>query len=217
MDERAVQELRELAERDSELATRGAAVAARDAEIARIRSRAEEIETALALQPAERARRDRELVDAAEELERRRSELDRAERELAAATDDDAREHARHAVERALDHIAVAQSRIDRAEAARAELEQEVADLPAERQALEDQARALAGTPELGGSLVDWASRAHADAFVAAGQIDAERERVIREANELASMLLGEPTYGATVAQALARVEGLSAGETRKQ
>jgi hypothetical protein len=30
---------------------------------------------------------------------------------------------------------------------------------------------------------------------------------VIRESNELASMLLGEPTYGATVAQALARVE----------
>jgi hypothetical protein len=30
---------------------------------------------------------------------------------------------------------------------------------------------------------------------------------LIREADELASMLLGEPTYGATIAQALARVE----------
>ena len=61
--------------------------------------------------------------------------------------------------------------------------------------------------PPLGSSLVEWASHAHAELFVAAGQIDVQRERVIREANELASMLLGEPTYGATVAQALARVE----------
>ena len=30
---------------------------------------------------------------------------------------------------------------------------------------------------------------------------------MIREANELASMLVGEPTYGSTVAQARARVE----------
>ena len=44
-----------------------------------------------------------------------------------------------------------------------------------------------------------------------------QRERVIREANELATMLLGEPAYGATVAQALARVEGLTTAETHKQ
>jgi hypothetical protein len=30
-------------------------------------------------------------------------------------------------------------------------------------------------------------------------------------------MLLGEPTYGATVAQALTRVEGFTAVETHKQ
>jgi hypothetical protein len=58
--------------------------------------------------------------------------------------------------------------------------------------------------------LVAWASRAHAELFVAAGQIAAQRERVIREANELASMLLGEPTYGSTVEQALARVTRVS-------
>jgi hypothetical protein len=55
--------------------------------------------------------------------------------------------------------------------------------------------------------LVAWASHAHAELFVAARQIDAQRERVIREANELASSLLGEATYGATPAQALARAE----------
>jgi len=40
------------------------------------------------------------------------------------------------------------------------------------------------------------------------GHIDSSREQIVREANELASMLLGDPTYGSTVAQALARVEG---------
>jgi hypothetical protein len=54
--------------------------------------------------------------------------------------------------------------------------------------------------------LAEWASRAHAELFVAAGQLDAQRDRVIREANELATMLLGEPTYGATVAQLAQRV-----------
>jgi hypothetical protein len=56
-------------------------------------------------------------------------------------------------------------------------------------------------------ALVEWASRAHAELFVGARQIDAQRERVIREANELASMVLGEPTYGSSVSQALSRVE----------
>jgi hypothetical protein len=55
--------------------------------------------------------------------------------------------------------------------------------------------------------LIEWASYTHAKLFVAAGQIATSRERLIREADELASMLLGEPTYGATIAQALARVE----------
>jgi cell division septum initiation protein DivIVA len=135
---------------------------------------------------------------------------------LAAASDDEAREHARHAVERALDHIAVAQSRLDRAEAARDGLEREVDELPRELEALAERARSTPQTPQLGGSLVDWASRAHAETFVAAGRIDTERERIIREANELASMLLGEATYGSTPAQALARVEGLTSVRSRK-
>ena len=60
------------------------------------------------------------------------------------------------------------------------------------------------GGPE---ELVDWASQARAELLVAAGQVSAQRERVVREGNELASMLLAEPTYGLTVAQALRHVE----------
>ena len=55
-------------------------------------------------------------------------------------------------------------------------------------------------------ALVEWASHAHAELFVAAGQLDAQRERVIREANELATALLGEPTYGSTLEQLAQRV-----------
>jgi hypothetical protein len=126
---------------------------------------------------------------------------------LEEAQTDEERERERRAVDRALDHIAVAQARLDRAEAALVELERETVDLPHELDELDARARKLPEAPEVTGSLVEWASRAHAEAFVAAGQIDTERERIIRQANELATMLLGEPTYGSTPAQALARVE----------
>jgi chromosome segregation ATPase len=216
VDDRALTELRALAARDAELAERRAEIARRDAEVSAIRSRAEEIQAALAAHPAERRRREAELDEARAELERRRDELAHAERVLEEAQTDDEREHARHAVDRARDHIAVARARLDRAEAALLDLEREAHDLPLELDELEARARRLPGAPELAGSLTDWASRAHAEAFVAAGQIDTERERIIREANELASMLLGEPTYGLTPAQALTRVERLTTARGRK-
>ena len=59
--------------------------------------------------------------------------------------------------------------------------------------------------------LVEWSSRVRAHVFVAAGQLDSQRDRVIREASELGSMLLGEPLYGATPAQVRARVEAAAA------
>ena len=123
------------------------------------------------------------------------------------AHDDEARIHAEHAVARAGDHIEVTESRRARAQAVHGELERDAAALPLELEELGVRARAVPDVPPLGDSLVEWASHAHADLFVAAGQIDVQRERVIREANELASMLLGEPTYGATVAQSLLHVE----------
>jgi chromosome segregation ATPase len=216
VDDRALSELRGLAARDAELAERSGEIARRDAEVVAIRARAEEIEAALAALPAEQRSREAEVDEARAELERRREELAHAERVLEEAQGEEEREHERHAVDRAADHIAVAQARLDRAGAALAELERETQDLPLELEQLEARARGLAEAPDLAGSLAEWASRAHAEAFVAAGQIDTERERIIREANELATMLLGEPAYGSTPAQALARVEGLTSGRGRK-
>ena len=207
MDERAVDELRRLAALDAELAESASALRALDGKVAAIRSRAKAIDVFFAAYPEEEAHRAAELKDAEDELPRRREELAAAQRELAEAHEDEARIHAEHAVARALDHIAVAEDRLARAQSAHDELERDAAALPRELGELEERARAIPDVPPFGGSLVDWASHAHAELFVAAGQVDVQRERVIREANELASMLLSEPLYGATAAQALARVE----------
>jgi chromosome segregation ATPase len=207
VDERAVNELRRLTALDGELAESAAALRDLDGQVTAIRGRAEAIGAFFASYPEEEARRATELQEASEELSRRRDELAAAKRLLAEAHEDEARIHAEHAIARALDHITVAEDRRARAQSASDELERDAAALPRELEQLEIRARALPDVAPLGGSLVEWASHAHAELFVAAGQIDVQRERAIREANELASMLLGDPTYGATVAQALARVE----------
>ena len=207
MDERAVNELRRLAALDAELAESASTLRELDGTVATIRGRAEAIDAFFAAYPEAETNRGAELKEAQEELLRRRDELAAAQRTLAEAHEDEARIHAEHAVARALDHIAVAEDRLARARSAHDELERDAAALPRELDELEVRARAIPGVPRFGSSLIEWASHAHAELFVAAGQIDVQRERVIRESNELASMLLGEPTYGATVAQALARVE----------
>src|SRR6478752_8371180 len=130
------------------------------------------------------------------------------------ARDEERRELARRAVARAEDHLSVAEIALGRASTDAAQLEREAADWQRELPLLEDRARQLSAdlrdveAPGSGApALIAWASHAHASLFVAVRQLEAERERVIREANELASALVGEPTYGSTPAQALARVE----------
>ena len=195
-------ELRALGECDRALSERAARLRDVDAEAAGLRARAEAIEAFFSRYPEEESARRAGIDGAERELERRRRELDEARRLVAEARSDDERAHAEKAVARGLDHVAVAESALLRARSAYDELEREAAALPAELAQLERRA-GVSGAREL----VDWASRTHAELFVELGQIDAQRERVVREANELATMLLGEPTYGATPAQARARVE----------
>jgi chromosome segregation ATPase len=216
VDERAVNELRRLATLDAELSQRASALRELDGRVAALRTRAEAIGAFFTAYPAEEPRLRAELKEAQDELLRRQEELALAERRLAEAHDEEQRIHIEHAVARALDHVAVTEGRIERAQSSYDELERDTAALPHELTELEARARAVPGVPPLGDSLVEWASHAHAELFVAAGQIDVQRERAIREANELASMLLGEPTYGATAAQALARVESLTTAPARK-
>jgi hypothetical protein len=213
VDQRAYADLQRLADRDAELAHGAERLRILDAQVAALRARAEAIDAFFAAYPEEERRRGAAAAAAQEELDRRRAEAAEAERELAGASDDEARERADSVLARARDHVAVAEASLDRAAAAAAELERDASALPEEVPLLE--ARARAGADEAGPvpppprgvrDLVEWSSHAHAELFVAAGQLDAQRERVIREANELATMLLGEPTYGSTVGQLAERV-----------
>jgi chromosome segregation ATPase len=214
MNERAIDELRRLADIDRELASAGARLRELDAASAAVRLRAEAIDAFFARYPDEETRLGSLVAAAQAELARRQAELSEASDLLERAKDEDARVHAMRAQERAVDHVAVATSTLERAEAEHNELEADAGALPSELPELEHRAQEIASeaadVPSPGGGLrelVDWSAHAHAELFVAARQLDAQREAVIREANELASMLLGEPTYGSTVAQVLARVE----------
>ena len=214
MGARAIDDLRLLARRDEELAAQAAGLSELDAECSRIRERAEAIDGFFARYPDEAARRVAAVTEARAELETRRTDLGAAQSALAAAKDEEARTYARHALERAEDHVRVADAALDRAELANRELEEEAAALPAEVPDLERRARAIAEqvaeVPAPGEgprALVEWSSGAHAELFVAASQIATQRDAVIREANELATAVLAEPTYGSTVAQVVSRVE----------
>jgi chromosome segregation ATPase len=204
VDRRALSELRDLAGHDAELTAEADELRRRDDDVAAIRVRAEAIDAFFSSYANQEARHGSAIAAARADLAHRLEELAQADAVLARARDEDARIHAQHAVDRAHDHRAVAESTLQRAEGELAELEREAAALPHELAELER--RAGGGVAGARG-LIEWASHTHAELFVAAGQIATSRERLIREADELASMLLGEPTYGATIAQALARVE----------
>jgi chromosome segregation ATPase len=215
MDVRAISDLRELARRDDELAADTGRLRRLDAEVAAIRTRAESIEAFFAAYPATETKSDDAIRSATAELGLRQAELHSAELELANVRDERQREPAVRAVARATDRVSAAEAHLTRTTAERAELARDATTLPTEVPGLRERAGSVSEhVPEVAapgdglGPLIDWCSHAHAELFVVTGQLDATRERIVREANELASMLLGEPTYGSTVAQALARVEG---------
>ena len=207
-----VDELRALVHRERDDAGESDRLRRLDADVAHLRERAEAVERFVAFEQTE-ARRLREAEgEAREQAQRRAAELTDAESELEQAADDDARNLAQQRVSRARDHVEVAAREAERAAETRAAFDLEAARVRREPPELAAKAASLAralpgGEPPEADGLVEWASRTHAAIFVALGQVDVRRERAIREANELASSLLGEPTYGSTPAQALDRVE----------
>ena len=215
MDARALAELHDLARRDEELAAVATRIEELSAAVAHIRARADAIEVFFAGYPERESRARAAVAKAEANLERRRSELTAADRDLTDARTDDERLLAAKAIARAHDHVADAESGHERARSSCEQLEGDAAELPSELAALETEASEISnGDPLLATfsgagprALGEWASQVHAELFVALSQLAAERERLIREANELASMLLGESTYGSTVTQALRQVE----------
>jgi hypothetical protein len=213
VDERALEEVRRLAAIDAELAARTDGLRELGDEVEAIRARAEAGEAFFANYPEAEARRRAATAEARQGRARREAELAAAHGELGAARKDEERASAERAVRRAEDRLAVAEARVARAAEAESDLEQEAAALTAEIPGLETRAAVVSSrlpdlppAPSGPHELVEWASRARATLFVIARQLDAQRDRVIREANELGSMLLGEPLYGSTTAQVERRI-----------
>ena len=204
MDQRAIEELRALAARDRELEQGTSSLRSLDASVAEIRARAEAIAEFFAAHAAEDERLRRMETYEIEALERRRSEVSDATTEFEAAILEEERALAEKRLARATDHVGLAERALEHARADRREFDEQAARLTRELPELERRARTMF---EADGDLVEWASRKHAELFVALGQLNGQRDRVIREASELATALLGEPTFGSTPAQALERVE----------
>jgi chromosome segregation ATPase len=214
VDDGGLAELRRLEELDARLAAETARLRELEAVVDEVRGRAETIDAFFAAYSDAEARRRAATAEARADLERRRSDEERATRELEAARSDEERAAASRAHARAREHVALAEARLARALEDEAELERTAASFSNEIPELEVRTRQVsAEVPDLPREpaglreLVGWASAARAHLFVALGQLDAQRERAIREAAELGTALLAEPVYGSTPEQIRKRVE----------
>ena len=221
-DERTLAFLQELERADSAAAATLAELDELAVGVERAGSRAAELAARLASLPGERRAAQTATDDAEAELEERRAAHTRAEGALADAERGRDRERvarARREEVRARDLASTAERRLAsaRAEEGRLVAEEEAiggeagdvvaraAELAAalrKRPGLAD----AAGEPPAGGlaSIADWATDARAALFVARGRLAAEREALIRQANELGTLVLGEP-LGASSAASIAR------------
>ena len=188
-------------------------------------ARADRLSAFLASAPGERQRLAQEVSDAEAGVEERARSLAEAEAELAEAERRRDRERllaARRFQVRAADasamaekHLAAARDALSAHERAveSAELEGPEVEQAAARLALE-----LAGAPRVPADAVNrpgpgldgvraWATGARAALVVARSGVTSEREALIRQASELASLLLGEPQVATSAAAAADRVE----------
>jgi chromosome segregation ATPase len=216
---------RELEAADEAVAAQIAEVDDLQGETARIRERAHSHHDLLAELPAARRVAAESLERAEQALERRRAAVAKVDLELAEierSRDHEAIAAARRAVVQARDSAGSAERRVARAVEEAERLERDGRSAAAETRALEQSARKLArriaalprvsrtGAVEPGPGLddtIEWASRVQAALFVVRSGLDTERERIIRQANELAAGVLGEPVAPASVTLLRERVE----------
>ena len=224
-DARLLDLARDLEAADERLAAAVVEVAALDAEVAVTGARAADLDRFLAELPVERSRLEETAQEAEQDCQRRRAELDAAERELAEAEQKGKRERiaaARRAVVRTRDALSSAERRLRRALDAQAVLERRARDAGAESPELLAQSRGLSArvrrvpriSPHAGdepgdglSGIVQWAAGAHAALFVVRSALEADRERVVREANELGASVLGEALAATSVALVRRRLE----------
>ncbi len=210
-DEQTLAFVEELERADAAAAAVLAELEELTSEVERMGESARALEARLAALPSERS----VAAEAAAEAERDLSER-RAEHEAAAAALAEAEQSgdasriaaARREELRARDLAAVAARRLEAARAEAARKDEEERTAVEETRAVETRGRELAATlqarpglseavspPAQDGldSVAAWATEARAALFVATGALAREREALIRQANELAAVVLGEP------------------------
>ncbi|MCP9486727.1 MAG: hypothetical protein MSC30_12765 [Gaiellaceae bacterium MAG52_C11] len=210
----------ELEQRDAALAERLAFLVELGRRVDETKVRAEQTGGFLERLPRDRERLEATLAESERNLDAAQTELAEARRAVERARSDDAKANAGRRDANATTDVGAAEERRAQLAARREELEREEAAAVDEIRELDLQARVLAmeletaprvaapDRPAAGlDGLVDWASRAHAAVFVARSGLETERERVVREANELAASVLDEPLYATSVALVLERLE----------
>ena len=228
MPERVLEVLRELERADSEIGTALAELDRLAHEVNAVRTAASRLLDFEGRLPAVRNAATRDLSLAHYQVSRASVGVSEAEKAVRTASKDRAREAERFAV-RARDSLAAAKRRYARARAAYVELEAEVETAQAESRTVRVKSRRLA--KELGGrrrlanavgtkpgrglpDIIEWGEAARAALFVARGQLAAERDGVIRQANELGAAALGEPLTASGTGALARRVEhGLAEGD----
>lgn len=229
-NERALAFLRELEKADAEAAAVLSELDELAAAAEAVRAKAVALEAFGIRHPAEGERVRRALAEAEREARARREAAEEAEKELGAAErarDGGRLAEARRREVRARDAVRMAERKLEAAREEERRLEAEAREAEREREAVDrrarELARALADRPALArhageepgpgpAGAAEWASRARAALFVARGRLTAERESVIRQANELGSLILGEPLGATSAALVARRVERASGG-----
>jgi len=212
--------------RDGEVATSLELVGELSRRAGEVRARASELDALLAATPGELAALDRGEAEDRDARASATDELAAAERAAAEPTgrrvSDEQRREAVRRVEHAQERLDEVTARVERHEAERVALIAIESD--ARREAVElageaaDLAARLHGVPRISQSgreepgaglagIVSWGGRVHAALFVVRGQLEAERDRIVREANELGGAVLGEHLAGSSVALVRRRLE----------
>lgn len=216
----------------ADLERRDAAVAAEIDRVARladgakeIAARADAIGALLANAPTEHAAMDRAEAEAS--AHRRVAEVDLAAAVANLETASRGNADAKRDLGNAQDAVRDAAARVERIACTRATLVKsegaaraDVSNLVAQAQEIAGRLAELSRVSESGRTLPEptldglhvWATRVRAALVVVRGQLDVERDRLVREANELGSVVLGEQLAGSSVELVGQRVRTMLAG-----
>jgi hypothetical protein len=217
----------ELERRDTEIAGELAVVRDLEERAGAIRGRAGIVREALERVPLEREDLARRRAEADEAVTAAQVDVERTESRVASL--ESGRRRREDELDRARKEAATARDGLADALAARARIDERESALVEEERALVAEGEALVEAAERvaegvrgvgrvtesagrapGTSLAeldDWGSRVRSALFVARGTLEAERERVVVEANVLATAVLGEELGAASVALVRRRLE----------